>query len=176
MLTKDDVNNFEEILEKEDKRVYVYISNDKKKATSIELKTLSTSNKLNFPITVWKDKILLDIFGNDEDLQIWIENRRRARQWIGANKAVNPSHYKAYCLGMQWIETMQHLPTFRDKEKFQAALELQMRKYLDRLGQKDAPVQELLKARWYLDALIASHLSDGPLEINKIKELIDEQL
>jgi hypothetical protein len=42
----------------------------------------------------------------------------------------------------------------KDASNFQAALELQIRKYLDRNGKKDAPLQELKKARFYLQYLI----------------------
>lgn len=65
--------------------------------------------------------------------------------------AINPDHYQAYCKDMQWLETMQHLPRYKGKpEVFLGALELQVRKYLDRNGKKDKDLQELKKAAWYL--------------------------
>jgi hypothetical protein len=88
--------------------------------------------------------------------------------------AVNPSHYKGYVKDMQWMETMGHLPNFRDLSngKFYAAIELQIRKYLDRLGKKDAGVQELLKARWYTDYLIACMHTGRVVSVEEVQTII----
>lgn len=69
------------------------------------------------------------------------------------NLAVDPSHYKGYIEEFQWIDAMSRIPTMRDPEKFIAALELQVRKYLDRRGQKDKDYQEMGKALFYLEYL-----------------------
>lgn len=69
--------------------------------------------------------------------------------------AINPSHYKDYIDDMQWLDAMSKIPTLRKPERFKAALELQIRKYLDRNGSKDATIQELKKARFYLQYLIS---------------------
>ena len=69
-------------------------------------------------------------------------------------KAVNPSHYKAYIDDYQWLDAMSRIPTLKRPELFCAALELQIRKYLDRNGGKDASIQELKKARFYLEYMI----------------------
>lgn len=68
--------------------------------------------------------------------------------------AINPNHYQAFFLDYQWLETMQHLPDYRDPVVFKGAVKLQVRKYLDRCGRKDEELQELKKARWYLDFII----------------------
>jgi hypothetical protein len=68
--------------------------------------------------------------------------------------AVTPSHYQNYIDDYQWIDAMARIPSMKDASNFQAALELQIRKYLDRNGKKDAPLQELKKARFYLQYLI----------------------
>lgn len=65
--------------------------------------------------------------------------------------AVDPSHYKAYIDEYQWIDAMSRLPRYRDPNVFIGALELQVRKYLDRMGQKDNDYQELGKATFYLE-------------------------
>jgi len=55
-------------------------------------------------------------------------------------------------------------------------LELQIRKYLDRLGKKDDELQELLKARFYLQYLI-DIVRDGEADaagIQKRFEIVDE--
>lgn len=92
--------------------------------------------------------------------------------------AVNPKHYNSYLsifdwIDLQWLEAMQYLPTFVDSpEKFEAALELQIRKYLDRNGKKDNSVQELSKAMWYLKFLIAYKKNGGPIFIKDIEEIL----
>lgn len=65
--------------------------------------------------------------------------------------AIDPSHYKNYIEGFQWLDAMSRLPSFREPRVFVGALELQVRKYLDRLGQKDEAYQELGKALFYLE-------------------------
>lgn len=77
---------------------------------------------------------------------------------------INPPHYKGYVGDMQWIDTMSRIPSFREPSTFEAALELQVRKYLDRRGQKDNGLQELMKARFYLTYMIA-YIENGRLPI-----------
>lgn len=91
--------------------------------------------------------------------------------------AINPSHYRNYMghdLQLQWLEAMQYLPHFKDPNAFKAAVELQIRKYLDRCGGKDNELQELKKAGWYLNFLTA-YVANGnkPIRVNDIKGLID---
>jgi hypothetical protein len=62
-------------------------------------------------------------------------------------EAVNPSHYKEYLPELEWLEAMQYRYS---GECFVAAVDLQIRKYMDREGKKDAVVQESLKALWYM--------------------------
>jgi hypothetical protein len=73
----------------------------------------------------------------------------------GIAKAIDPSHYQGYILDLQWLEAMQYLPRFRNPESFKAAVELQIRKYLDRNGGKDGELQELSKGLWYYKFLVA---------------------
>lgn len=86
-----------------------------------------------------------------EQHQAW----RCAEKESPIEKAVEAKHYKNYIDEMQWIDAMSKIPRFRDPVAFKAALELQIRKYMDRLGQKDDELQELLKAKWYLTYLCA---------------------
>lgn len=89
--------------------------------------------------------------------------------------AINPSHYQGYVMDLQWLETMQYLPNFRDPACFKAAVELQVRKYLDRLGGKDAEEQELGKALWYLKFLLAyTKNNNQPIRIKDIEKLLNE--
>ena len=90
--------------------------------------------------------------------------------------AINPSHYQSYIMDLQWLETMQYLPSFRDPACFKAAVELQVRKYLDRLGGKDAEQQELGKALWYLKFLLAyTKNNNQPIRIKDIEKILNEQ-
>lgn len=70
-------------------------------------------------------------------------------------KAIDPSHYKGYIEEMQWIDAMSKIPSLRKPERFIAALELQIRKYMDRNGAKDLTIQEWKKARFYMVYLVA---------------------
>lgn len=70
-------------------------------------------------------------------------------------KAVSPSHYKGYVDDYQWLDVMSRIPSMREPARFKAAVELQVRKYLDRCGQKDEELQELKKSLFYLKYLVA---------------------
>jgi hypothetical protein len=60
---------------------------------------------------------------------------------------VNPSHYQGFVGDLQWLETkMYHM----SKDQFDGAMYLQVDRYLSRLGKKDATLQEMEKALWYL--------------------------
>ena len=83
---------------------------------------------------------------------------------------VNPSHYKSYIGELQWIEAMGYIPTLRDPKVYIGALELQIRKYLDRNGGKDASVQEIGKATVYMVYLLM-YMKGG----NKVPKMEDVQ-
>jgi len=56
----------------------------------------------------------------------------------------------------QWLETMCRIERYRNNpDAFIAALELQVRKYLDRNGKKDDDLQELQKGLWYYKFMVA---------------------
>jgi len=138
-----------------------------------------------FYVEIVESAILIKRINNKEDLNLWMEGLERASAWKpqattastkvaleidtkgnvinhAIQKAVDPNHYKGYVDDYQWLDTMARLPTYRDKEKFYSALELQIRKYLDRNGQKDNPLQELKKARFYLQYWI-EYLESGEI-------------
>jgi len=88
-------------------------------------------------------------------------------------KAIDPDHYQDYSEGRQWIETMATIPRFRDPEVFKGALELQVRKYMDRCGQKDEEAQEMLKGLWYQKALVAYVISgNGMLIVAQVESIL----
>jgi hypothetical protein len=85
-------------------------------------------------------------------------------------KAVSPSHYKGYIKDMQWLEAMQYV--ISEPACFIAAVELQVRKYLDRSGGKDAPLQEFSKALWYLNFVVAYMKNGGPIRVDDIPKIL----
>jgi len=112
-----------------------------------------------------------------DDLEGWIVGLERAFAWKPEKQevkkdAINPSHYQGYVMDLQWLETMQYLPNFRDPKNFKAAVELQIRKYLDRLGGKDAELQELEKALWYTKFLVAYTKNKGPIRVKDIENIL----
>ena len=72
----------------------------------------------------------------------------------GFPSPVDPNHYKNYIDEYQWLEAMNRLPEYRDPKVWRGALLLQVRKYLDRLGQKDEDLQELEKGLVYYTYLV----------------------
>lgn len=85
---------------------------------------------------------------------------------------INPSHYQGYVMELQWLETMQYLPHYRDPKAFQAAVELQVRKYMDRSGGKDDETQEAEKALWYHKFLVAYMKNGGPVRVCDIDAIL----
>lgn len=67
-------------------------------------------------------------------------------------KAINPKHYKDVAYGYQYIQLM--IPMLERFDGITSHLMGQTYKYLMRAGNKDVLIQDLRKARWYLDALI----------------------
>ena len=63
---------------------------------------------------------------------------------------INPEHYKT-----GGIETIDYMKAKSTPEEFRGHLRLTALKYLSRYGQKDNELQELKKAKWYLDRLIS---------------------
>lgn len=88
------------------------------------------------------------------------------------NNPIDPKHYKGYVEELQWLDTMSRIPTLRDPIKFEAAVELQIRKYLDRNGQKDESLQELQKALWYLKYLIAYKKAGRPITVGEVDSIL----
>jgi hypothetical protein len=82
------------------------------------------------------------------------------------DRAVNPSHYQDYLIHydhtsdvevhLQWLETQCRIARWRDDPiGFVGALELMIRKYMDRNGKKDNTLQELEKGLWYYKFMVA---------------------
>jgi hypothetical protein len=92
------------------------------------------------------------------------------------NDNVNPSHYQGYFEDLQWLETMCRIEPFTvNPDKFEGALELQIRKYLDRKGKKDKDIQEVCKALWYMKFLTAWLLNDKkPIKVSEINNILKD--
>ena len=67
------------------------------------------------------------------------------KEWVK-----HPSHYG----GDTTYECIKVLKAWMSKEEYQGFLRGNAIKYLCRTGKKDAEVQELNKAKWYLEKLI----------------------
>ena len=91
---------------------------------------------------------------------------------VDVTSAVNPDHYKGFIKDMEWIESQQ----YRSRDFF-AATKMQVEKYVDRCGKKDKALQELLKAKWYLDFLIAWMIEgEAPIEVKDVRKILDDYL
>jgi len=100
---------------------------------------------------------------------------------LKAKEIINPPHYQDYITidssemvcKLQWLEVMQYLPHYRNTDCFKAAVELQIRKYLDRSGKKDDELQESEKALWYLKFLVA-YIKNGnkPIRVRDIDTIL----
>ena len=98
--------------------------------------------------------------------------RKAVRNLKSKKDHINPPHYQGYMQDLQWLEAMQYLPNFRNPESFKAAVELQVRKYMDRSG-KDDELQEAKKAIWYM-RFRAAYIANGnkPIHIKDIDKLL----
>jgi CRISPR/Cas system CSM-associated protein Csm2 small subunit len=68
---------------------------------------------------------------------------------------INPPHYKDIVPGYQYMEMMVYM--LKGLDGVESHLLGQVYKYLMRCGKKDEELQELKKAKWYLDALVKYH-------------------
>jgi hypothetical protein len=91
---------------------------------------------------------------------------------------IDPPHYQGYVedsgISFQWLETMCRIPRYRNNpNEFIAALELQVRKYLDRAGRKDEDLQELQKGLWYYKFMVA-YIKNGcnPILVSQVDEIL----
>lgn len=89
------------------------------------------------------DKAAVIEFEND---MLWLLKDTQKEQ---PTDAINPNHYK-----IGGIETIDYMKAKSTTEEFRGHLRLTALKYLSRYGQKDDELQELQKAKWYLDRLI----------------------
>jgi len=69
------------------------------------------------------------------------------------NDPVNPQHYRNYKIEV--IEILEEAIR-RAPDPVSGSLQWQTLKYMLRLWDKDGPLQDAKKARWYLDRLIAT--------------------
>ena len=118
-----------------------------------------------------------------------IENIKKVS--IKEKDNINPLHYQGFLeiskseilrdqyegevlYGLQWLETMCRIERYRTRpDEFIAAIELQVRKYLDRKGRKDEDLQELEKGLWYYKFMVA-YIKNGkqPIFVRDIEEIL----
>jgi len=92
--------------------------------------------------------------------------------------AINPPHYQDFMVvehgSYQWLEVMCRVERYRNNpNEFIAALELQVRKYIDRRGKKDADLQEAEKGLWYHKFMVA-YIKNGckPIYVRDIEAIL----
>ena len=99
---------------------------------------------------VWK-QIENPNLATDKEIEQVINEEYEKDNSINKDKQdmINPSHYKK-----GGIEAIDYMKAKSTSEEFKGHLRLTALKYLSRYGQKDNELQELEKAKWYLDRLI----------------------
>lgn len=78
------------------------------------------------------------------------------------DQVIDPKHYKDVAYGYQYIQLM--IPMLKRFSGVEAHLMGQTYKYLMRAGNKDPLLQDLKKAKWYLEAMI-EHLSTNNITV-----------
>lgn len=138
---------------------------------------------------------VVTIIKNNEALEEWQHSQERAHAWKSPKReaqietvkadglmktasAVKPNHYKNFIDEYQWLDVMSRIHRYENPEVFKGAVELQVRKYLDRNGKKDAELQELMKGLFYYIYLVM-YIKNGekPIlakDIHKIMESLNE--
>jgi hypothetical protein len=109
-----------------------------------------------------------------KEREVWKDKDQEEVEANETKDHINPSHYQGYVKELQWLETMQYLPRFRNQESFIAAVELQGRKYWDRNGGKDEEIQELKKGIWYFKFALARLIAGRPIKVNEVNTLIGD--
>jgi hypothetical protein len=101
-------------------------------------------------VTIW-EQIENPNLATDKEIEQVINEEYEKDSLINKDKQdmINPSHYKK-----GGIETIDYMKAKSTPEEFKGHLRLTALKYLSRYGQKDNELQELEKAKWYLDRLI----------------------
>lgn len=129
---------------------------------------------------------VVTILKTPESLEEWQHSQERAHAWKSPKRssiietpvAVKPNHYKNFIDEYQWLDVMSRIHRYENPEVFKGAVELQVRKYLDRNGKKDAELQELMKGLFYYIYLVM-YIKNGekPIfarDIHKIMESLNE--
>jgi len=128
---------------------------------------------------------VINYMRSEDELLAWQIAQERTNAWKSKTETlsdviaryedkVNPKHYQDYLEGFQWLESMSRIPRYKNNpEAFKGALELQIRKYLDRNGRKDEELQELEKALWYMKFYVA-YIKSGcvPLFVNDVDKIL----
>ena len=116
------------------------------------------------------ERKVINVLSTSEALEDWQESQERAHAWqspkrklveqdprhnpIETSVAVKPVHYKNFIDEYQWLDAMSRIHRYEKPEVFKGAVELQIRKYLDRNGKKDSELQELMKGLFYYIYLV----------------------
>ncbi len=175
--------------------MYTYMLVQAEGSTLVSLEDLAKSGfrlRRGEKLLIGAENALTYEITTQDELEDFLEARSRASAWLPEREgkldtedtreygktAVNPSHYQGFfrsekeCL--QWLETQQYIGRYVDNpEQFKAAVEMQVRKYLDRNGKKDEELQEAKKSLWYHKFLVA-YIANGnkPIRVADINRIL----
>jgi len=129
--------------------------------TTTRLEELSEKDVLPpFYVEVYDntERVVVSLLNSPNALEDWQVSQERSHAWkspkrdsvtLKTPEAVKPTHYKNFIDDYQWLDAMSRIHRYEDPEVFKGAVELQIRKYLDRNGKKDSELQELMKGLFY---------------------------
>jgi hypothetical protein len=83
----------------------------------------------------------------------------------------NPDYYRSFVGDLEWIEAMQEIVKPLDP-----GLLLMVHKYLERQGKKGPAVQDLAKAKFYLDFLLARMLARRDVKVDEVQYILKDHL
>lgn len=96
---------------------------------------------------------------------------------VAAANPVNPAHHKGFIGERQWAENYAiRLRARHSVEMVQEVIASWGDKYIDRVGRKDPPVQELKKSMWYLRYAATLSVTNDPTNLVPFQRSLDGTL
>lgn len=154
-----------------------------------EIKEKDVTSPYYIVVTDLKTNKTVCFLNSIDDLESWRIGQERSFVWNkempaswkkdapnSAHTPVKPIHYNNFIDEYEWLDVMSRIHRYENPEVFKGAVELQIRKYLDRNGKKDSELQELLKGLFYYIYLVMYiQNNEKPImakDIHKIMELL----
>ncbi len=150
--------------------------------TTTRLEEIETKDVTSpYWVEIWDNSknCIVTVLTSEDELESWQTSQERAHAWASpkrnsSNTAVAPKHYESFVDDYQWLDVMSRIHRYQNPEAFKGAVELQIRKYLDRNGRKDAELQELMKGLFYYIYLIKYIKNDEkPIFAKDVHKIMD---